>query len=73
MMACLSSRCREADLVVHDTVSSLLVDWRSWPRYDLHAQSNSLRTMLSEKGLLTKDRLVSSLAARHTALTANMA
>ena len=53
-MACSSSQCREADLGAHDTVLSILVDWRSWPRYDLHAPSNSLRTMLSEVDCLRR-------------------
>ena len=53
-MACLSSRYRAADLEAHDTVLWILVGWRSWPRYDLHAQSNSLRTMLSEVDCLRR-------------------
>ena len=47
-MACLSSRCREAGLGGHDTVLWILVDWRSWPRYDLPASVRSLPTRLSE-------------------------
>ena len=47
-MVCLSSRCREADLGAHDTAVWILVDWRSWPRYDLHASIRSLPTRLSE-------------------------
>ncbi len=53
-MACLSSRCCEADSGVHDTVVWILVDWRSWPRYDLHASIRSVPARLSEVDYLRR-------------------